>query len=166
MTEQEPMADLHLTGFCVLPSGDVLLDLYAPGGMHHALVDYEGLREVADTCEARPGPVRGTRPPGSPVKNCTCDRALLPPSGGSLPMRTAQRDAVRCWCCLHLQRFPELWFRPVELARVIHQQYACEPYQSRSGFSGRLATVKCVLAELEEAGDVVRSDDGKRWRAT
>ena len=52
MTEQEPMADLHLTGFCVLPSGDVLLDLYAPGGMHHALVDYEGLREVGDAEQA------------------------------------------------------------------------------------------------------------------
>ena len=51
MTEQEPMADLQLTGFCVLPSGDVLLDLYAPGGMHHALVDYEGLQEVAEACD-------------------------------------------------------------------------------------------------------------------
>ena len=35
--------------------------------------------------------------PVTVMKPCTCDRALLPPSGGSPPMRTAQRDAVRVW---------------------------------------------------------------------
>lgn len=100
------------------------------------------------------------------MKNCTCDRALLPPAGGSLPQRTAQRDAVRCWVLFHLRKFPEAWLTPVELCRVLAEQYACEKFTQRSGFSGRLATVKRVLAELEEAGDVVASASRHRWRAS
>ena len=165
MTEQEPTADLQLTGFCVLPSGDVLLDLYAPGRMHHALVDYEGLREVADSVRGRPGPIRGTRPARRPaVKTCNCDRAPLPATGGSPATRTAQRDAVRCWVWLHTRKSPAVWFSAFELCRVLHEQYACEAGESRRG-RGRQATVEGVLAELEEAGNVVRSEDGKRWRA-
>ena len=99
------------------------------------------------------------------MKACTCDRAPLPPSGGSPATRTARRDAVKLWVFLHLHAYPSAWLSPVELARVIHEQYACEPFRSRSGFSGRLVTVKAVLAELEDAGDVERSDDGLRWRA-
>ena len=99
------------------------------------------------------------------MKICNCDRALLPASGGCPATRIIQRDAVRVWTWQHLRTYPNAELTPVELARVIHQQYAQEPHQSRSGFSGRLATVKRVLAELEEQGDVVRSDDGKRWRA-
>ena len=133
MTEQEPTADLQLTGFCVLPSGDVLLDLYAPGRMHHALVDYEGLREVAD---------RVRRPAGPDSRNATCAatrgenlqlRQGSAPQPPAAPPPPAPPSGTRsaAGSRLHTRKWPAVWFSAFELCRVLHEQYACEAGESR-----------------------------------
>jgi hypothetical protein len=96
---------------------------------------------------------------------CICDRPLLAHTGGKRPDRTALRDAIKIWLWQHTQKYPRLWFTPVELARVIAEQYACEPQPWRVSFWGRGRTVISCLEELETLGDVIRSDDGTQWKA-
>lgn len=94
---------------------------------------------------------------------------------GILPQRLAARDALNVWAWQHLNKFPCTWFSERELARVIREQYACEP-PLVSGQAGRNDVIHDVLCYLQDRGEAVMrmstaadSSSGRprrEWRAT
>lgn len=91
------------------------------------------------------------------------------------PAAAARRDALRVWAWLHLRAHPGTWFTTYELARVIREQYACEPRTASMAAAngaerhGRSNVLAAILPELRARGDAVsRPHPAKRnavqWR--
>src|SRR5271167_324081 len=72
----------------------------------------------------------------------------------SKPQQIALRDALNVWTWQHLTRHPRTWFSEHELARVIREQYACEP-PLVGRHQGRTSVIHEVLCYLENRGEAV-----------
>lgn len=83
-------------------------------------------------------------------------------------MKIALRDALRVYVWQHLGKYPGHWFTAVELARVIREQYICDPRPPGVGPNryGRSNVLASVLAELRDTGDVTSRPHPDRRDAT
>lgn len=92
-----------------------------------------------------------------------------PHRGGVDGRKIALRDALRVYVWQHLNKYPELWFTEVDLARVIAQQYVCEPRSMGVGTChwGRSNAIHKVLLWLEERGEAAcrQGERGRLWQA-
>ena len=70
------------------------------------------------------------------------------------PVQVALRDALRIWAWQHLNKFPATWFSEYELARVIREQYACDPMTLCPRY-GRVQSLHRALVYLEGRGEAV-----------
>lgn len=82
--------------------------------------------------------------------------------------KIALGDAIRVYVWQHLGKYPGRWFTAVELARVIREQYVCDPVPLGAGRYryGRTNVTMSALRQLRDAGDVTSRPHPDRRDAT